>query len=41
MKKKLEKRRGQNRAARWRGCAGGREEWNTTSVLGVGWLGHG
>jgi hypothetical protein len=31
--------RSQNRAARWRGCAGGGEEWNTTSVLGVGRLG--
>jgi hypothetical protein len=31
--------RGQNRAARWRGCVDGGEEWNTTSVLGVGQLG--
>jgi hypothetical protein len=31
--------RGQNRVARWRGCAGGGEEWNTASVLGVGRLG--
>jgi hypothetical protein len=31
--------RGQNRAARWRGCADGGEEWNMTSVLGVGQLG--
>jgi hypothetical protein len=29
---------GQNRAAQWRGCASGGEEWNTTSVLGVGRL---
>jgi hypothetical protein len=31
--------RGQNWAARWRGCAGGGEEWNTASVLSVGRLG--
>jgi hypothetical protein len=30
--------RGQNRATRWRGCAGGGDEWNMASVLGVGWL---
>jgi hypothetical protein len=29
----------QNRATRWRGCAGGGEEWNMTSVLDVGRLG--
>jgi hypothetical protein len=27
--------RGQNRAARWRGCAGGGEDWGSVVVLGV------